>query len=198
MELADVQGLVGRVAAGHSECADVGVVKAAPVICGGCSHGSKPPSGARPVDRALSSSRRNHWPNRHAPTSTRRKPSAPRRDHRTDPSDRYLLDAGRVSGEHVDVLTRHCVNCNQRRANCWQRMGRGCDDRRTINTDDFARTVRTEARRLERDGDGRRLERHAGRSGFRPGWTRRPTWVAGQRPGTHRRWSPWRPGDGSG
>ena len=71
------------------------------------------------------------------------------------------LDAGRVSGEHVDVLTRvlrqfepavrdRLIDQGQRLVTIAEHSA----------PDEFARTVRAEARRLERDGDGLdRLER---------------------------------------
>jgi hypothetical protein len=71
------------------------------------------------------------------------------------------LDAGRVSGEHVDVLTR---TLRQLQPAARQLLIEGGARLAMIaeqsTPDEFARTVRDQARRLEADGDGlERLER---------------------------------------
>ena len=72
-----------------------------------------------------------------------------------------LLDAGRVSGEHVDVLTRALRQAEpavrDQLIDQGDRLARIAE---TTAPDEFARSVRDETRRLERDGDGlERLER---------------------------------------
>ena len=71
------------------------------------------------------------------------------------------MDAGRVSGEHVDVLTGALRGAEpavrDKLIDDGQRLARIAEH---ATPDEFARSVRDEARRLERDGDGlERLER---------------------------------------
>ena len=71
------------------------------------------------------------------------------------------LDAGRVSGEHVDVLTRTLRQLEPAaRAKLIDTAENLVLIAELVDVDEFARTVRAEARRLERDSDGlERLER---------------------------------------
>ena len=71
------------------------------------------------------------------------------------------LDAGRVSGAHVDVLTRTLAQLQpatrQELIDLAPSLVLVAEN---VTADEFARTVRAEARRLERDSDGlERLER---------------------------------------
>jgi hypothetical protein len=71
------------------------------------------------------------------------------------------LDAGRVSGEHVDVVTRALAGVEpavrDKLIDQGDRLARIAE---TSAPDEFARSVRDETRRLESDGDGmERLER---------------------------------------
>ena len=71
------------------------------------------------------------------------------------------LEAGRVSGEHVDVVTRALRQVEPAvRARLVEAVAGLVPIAEQSTADEFARAVRVEARRLERDGDGlRRLER---------------------------------------
>ena len=71
------------------------------------------------------------------------------------------LEAGRVSGEHVDVVTRALRQLEPAvRAGLVEVVPGLVPIAEQTTADEFARTVRAEARRLERDGDGlERLER---------------------------------------
>ena len=71
------------------------------------------------------------------------------------------LDAGRVSADHVDVLTRTLRHLDP---GCRERLaadGAGwCCSPKNSTAEEFARTMRAEARRVETDSDGLdRLER---------------------------------------
>ncbi len=71
------------------------------------------------------------------------------------------LEAGRVSGEHVDVVTRALRQLEPAvRAGLVEAVAGLVPVAEQSTPDEFARVVRAEARRLERDGDGlQRLER---------------------------------------
>ena len=71
------------------------------------------------------------------------------------------LEAGRVSGEHVDVVTRALRQLEPAvRARLVEAVPGLVPIAEQSTADEFARAVRAEARRLERDGDGlERLER---------------------------------------
>ena len=77
------------------------------------------------------------------------------------PSLGASLDAGRVSGEHVDVLTRALRQLQPAvRARFADAAAGLVAIAEQVDVDEFARAVRAEARRLERDSDGlERLER---------------------------------------
>ena len=80
---------------------------------------------------------------------------------KTVPALGESLDAGRVSGEHVDVLTRALRGVEPAvREKLIDQGDRLAKIAETTAPDEFARTVRDEARRLESDSDGlERLER---------------------------------------
>ena len=71
------------------------------------------------------------------------------------------LDAGRVSGEHVDVFTRTLRQLEPAQRTRLVEAGPGLVViAEQVTADEFARTMRAEARRLQRDSDGLdRLER---------------------------------------
>ena len=77
------------------------------------------------------------------------------------PSFGTSLAAGNVSGEHVDVLTRALRQLEPEvRTRLIEAAPTLVGAAEQSSPDEFARTVRAEARRLERDGDGlERLER---------------------------------------
>jgi hypothetical protein len=77
------------------------------------------------------------------------------------PSFGVSLDAGRVSAEHVDVLTRTLRQVEPAvREKLIDRAERLAVVAEQQTAEEFTRTVRAEARRLERDGDGlERLDR---------------------------------------
>jgi hypothetical protein len=77
------------------------------------------------------------------------------------PSFGASLDAGRVSGEHVDVLARTLRQLEPAaRVKLIEAAPGLVVIAENVTADEFARTVRAEARRLEGDGDGLdRLER---------------------------------------
>jgi hypothetical protein len=104
------------------------------------------------------------------------------------------LEAGRVSAGHVDVLTR--VLAQLQTVPRQQLIDAGPSlvaIAENTTADEFARTVGDQTRGWSVmvtawsgwSGSG-------GRSGSIRGWIARPGWVAGQQPGTRKRWSAWR------
>jgi Domain of unknown function (DUF222) len=163
MELADVQSLVGRVAAVDDECADVGVVKAAV----GDLRRLQSWIEGRQVAFAKMLARLSSFPEKSlaeaARTSLRRGEDLLRRAETTDavPAMGVSLDEGRVSGEHVDVLARTLRHlqpaARQRLVDDGARLAMIAEQ---STPDEFARSVRDQARRLEAASDGlERLER---------------------------------------
>jgi hypothetical protein len=163
MKLVEVQSLVGRVAAVDVQCAQWDVLAAAV----GDLRKLKSWVEGREVAFARATARVSSFPEKSLAeagrTSLRGGELLLRRAATADqvPSLGTSLDAGRVSGEHVDVLARTLRQLEPvirtkliDEAPCLVMIAEH------VTADEFARTVRAEARRLERDGDGLdRLER---------------------------------------
>ena len=163
MELADVQCLVGRVAAVDSSCADVGVVRAAV----GDLRRLKSWIEGRELACARLIAGLSSFPEKSlaeaARTSLRGGEDLLRRAATIEqiPAIGTSLDAGRVAGEHVDVLTRTLRElqpaARQLLVDDGARLAMIAEQ---STPDEFARTVRDHARRLEADSDGlERLQR---------------------------------------
>lgn len=163
MKLVDVQSLVGRVAAIDADCAEWGVLQTAV----GDLRRLKSWVEGREVAFARSIAKVSSYPEKslaEAGCTTLRQ--AEQVLHRADtayavPEFGTSLDAGRVSGEHVDVLTRTLGQLEPAvRAKLIENAPSLLPIAEHVAADEFARAVRAEARRLEREGDGlERLER---------------------------------------
>jgi hypothetical protein len=163
MELADVQCLVGRVAAVDDGCVDVGVVKAAV----GDLRRLQSWIEGRQVALARLMAGLSSFPEKSlaeaARSSLRGGEDLLRRTATIEqiPAIGTSLDAGRVSADHVDVLTRtlrHLApGARQQLVDDGARLAMLAEQ---STPDEFARTVRDQARRLEANGDGlARLQR---------------------------------------
>jgi hypothetical protein len=163
MELVEVHELVGRVAAVDAGCADRLVLEAAV----GELRRLKSWVESREVAVARGLAMVSSFPEKSLADASRS--SIRQAEHVLTrgqtvsqiPALAMSLEAGRVSGEHVDVLTR-----TLRQVNPTVRDRLAGDAARLVliaeasTPEEFARTVRAEARRLESDGDGvDRLER---------------------------------------
>ena len=163
MELAEVHELVGRVAAVDAGCADRVVLQAA----AGELRQLRSWLDGREVSIARSLAVVSSFPEKSLADAGRTNlRQAEQVLHRAETAEQApefgtSLDAGRVSGAHVDVLGRVL-----RQLEPGARAGLLGEARRLVliaeqaTPDEFARTVRAEARRIERDGDGlERLQR---------------------------------------
>jgi Domain of unknown function (DUF222)/HNH endonuclease len=163
MRTEEVQCLVGRVAAVDADCTDWGVLKAGVEDL----RRLKSWVEGREVAFAQQVGKVSSFPEkslaeagrtslRHGEQLLQRAETAG-----TAPAFGASLDAGRVSGEHVDVLTRTLRDLAPAvRDKFVEAVPRLLTLAEQSTPDEFARTVRSEARRLERDGDGmERLER---------------------------------------
>jgi hypothetical protein len=163
METADVHSLVGRVAAVDDGCAEWGVLQSAV----GDLRRLKSWVEGREVALARLVARVSSFPEKSlaeaARVSLRQGEVLLDRVETTEalPSFGVSLDAGRVSGEHVDVLTRTLRQVEPKvRGKLIEAAAGLVTVAEQVTAEEFARTVRAEARRLERDGDGlERLER---------------------------------------
>ena len=163
MKLDEVQCLVGRVAAVDVGCADWGVLKAAVEDL----RRLKSWVEGREVALARSIAAVSSFPEKSLAeagrTSLRQAEQVLGRAETTDavPSFGASLDAGTVSGEHVDVLTRTLRQLQPAvRAKLIDTTPNLVLIAENTTADEFARAVRDEARRLQRDSDGlERLER---------------------------------------
>ena len=110
------------------------------------------------------------------------------------PSLAVSLEAGRVSGEHVDVLTRVLRQLEPAaRSKLIEAAPELVVVAEQSTADEFARVVRAEARRFERDGDGlERMERQRRAVRLTTCSIARPGWGAGRRHGIRRRCCGWR------
>jgi Domain of unknown function (DUF222) len=163
MKTADVQTLVGRVAAVDAGCVEWGVLSSAV----GDLRVLKSWVEGREVAFAQQIAKVSSFPEKSLAeagnTSLRDGERLLQRAEtaETVPAFGVSLDAGRVSGEHVDVLTRTLRNLEPViRARFVAAAPRLVTIAEQSTPDEFARAVRSEARRLEADGDGlARLER---------------------------------------
>ena len=158
-----MQSLVGRVAAIDADCSDPGLLKAGIAEL----RVLKSWVEGREVALAQALAKVSSFPEKSlaeaANTSVRHGGQLLQRAETVAavPAFGVSLEAGRMSGEHIDVLTR--VMRSVEPAVRDRLIGDG--DRLAIlaenaNPDEFARQARSEARRLEADGDGlERLER---------------------------------------
>ena len=163
MNTEDVQSLVGRVAAVPSDCSDWGVLRA------GVEDVRRLKSWVEGREVALAQlvADVSSFPEKSlaeaARTSLRNGERLLGRAEtaKAVPAFGESLDAGRVSGEHVDVLTRALRHVEPAvREKLIDQGDRLAKIAENTAPDEFARSVRDEAHRLERDGDGlERLER---------------------------------------
>ena len=157
-----VQSLVGRVAAVSSDCVDSGVLRAGVEDL----RRLKSWVEGREVAFAQLMAKVSSFPEKSLAEAGR---TSLRNGERllgraetaqTVPAFGESLDAGRVSGEHVDVLTRVLRQADPAvQAQLVDQGQRLVKIAEHSAPDEFARSVRDEARRLETDGDG--LERLA-------------------------------------
>ncbi len=163
MELAEVHELVGRVAAVDAGCADRVVLEAAV----GVLRRLKSWLDGREVVLARSLAVVSSFPEKSLADASRSSlRQAEQIIHRAETAEQApefgtSLDAGRVSGAHVDVLGRALRQLEpDLRDSLISQAPRLVLIAEHVTPDEFARTVRGEARRLERDSDGlERLER---------------------------------------
>lgn len=163
METAEVHSLVGRVAKISSDCADWAVLKS------GMDDVRRLKSwvDSREVAFAQLIAKVSSFPERSLAeagrTSLRHGERLLQRGETATTVAEFgvSLDAGRVSGEHVDVLTRTLRQLEPTvRAKLIDQGQRLVKIAENSAPDEFARSIRDEARRLERDSDGLdRLER---------------------------------------
>ncbi len=161
--MAEVHELVGRVAAVDASCADWGLLQAAVEDL----RRLKAWVDGREVVVARAVAAVSSWPEKSLAeagrTSLRQAEVVLGRAETTAqiPGLGSSLEAGRVSGEHVDVVTRALRQVEPAvRARLVEAVAGLVPIAEQSTADEFARAVRVEARRLERDGDGlRRLER---------------------------------------
>ncbi len=159
----EVQCLVGRVAAVDADCADGGVLKAAVEDL----RRLKSWVEGREVAFAQQIANVSSFPEKSlaeaSNTSLRHGGRLLKRAATAGdvPAFGRSLDSGRVSGEHVDVLTRALRELEPAaRAKLIDQGEHLVKLAEHSTADEFARSVRQEARRLEADGDGlERLER---------------------------------------
>jgi hypothetical protein len=163
MKVADVHELVRRVAAVEAGCADRHVLEAAVAEL----HRLRSWLDGREVSFARSLSAVSSFPEKSLADAARSGlRQAERIIHRAEtvdqvPEFRSSLEAGRLTGAHVDVLSRTLRKLEpavqQRLVDVAPSLVLIAE---SATPDEFARTVRAEARRLERDTDGlERLER---------------------------------------
>ena len=163
METVEVQSLVGRVAAVSSDCTDWAVLQAAL----GEVRRLRSWADAREVMLARLVAGVSSFPEKSLSeaglTSLRDAERVMDRAATVEqiPAVEVSLDAGRLSGGHVDVFTRVLRQLEPAvRAKLVDAAPTLVILGEHVGVDEFARTVRAEARRLERDGDGLdRLER---------------------------------------
>jgi Domain of unknown function (DUF222) len=163
METAEVHCLVGRAAAVDVDCADLGVLRAGLDDL----RRLKACVAGREVAFARRISGLSSFPEKSLAeagrTSLRQGGQLLKRAETAQavPAFGSSLDAGRVSGEHVDVLTRALRQLEPAiRPRLLEKAPGLVSIAEQVAPDEFARTVRAEARRLQRDGDGlERLER---------------------------------------
>ena len=161
--MAEVHELVGRVAAVDASCADWGLLQAAVEDL----RRLKAWVDGREVVVARAVAAVSSWPEKSLAeagrTSLRHSEQILGRAETAVqiPGLGSSLEAGRVSGEHVDVVTRALRQVEPAvRARLVEAVAGLVPIAEQSTADEFARAVRVEARRLERDGDGlRRLER---------------------------------------
>jgi Domain of unknown function (DUF222) len=163
MRSQDVQRLVERVAAVDAACADAGLLKA------GLDDLRRLKSwvDGREVAFARRISEVSSFPEKSLAeggrTSLRHGNQLLKRAKTTEavPSFGGSMDAGQISGEHVDVLTRALRQLAPAvRDQLIENAPRLLALAENASPDEFARVVRDEASRLERDGDGmERLDR---------------------------------------
>jgi Domain of unknown function (DUF222) len=162
MKLAEVQSLVGRVAGVDAGCVDWGVLSAAV----GDLRRLKSWVEGREVALAQQVAKVSSFPEKSlaqaANTSLRDGERLLTRASTAEavPGLGASLDEGRVSGEHLDVLTRTLRSVTPAvRDGLIEQGARLAVLAENATPDEFARTVRGEARCLEADGDGlQRLE----------------------------------------
>ncbi len=163
MELAEVHELVGRVASVDAGCADRVVLETA----AGELRRLKSWVDGREVSIARLLAGVSSFPEKSLADASRSSlRQAEQVLHRAETADQapefgLSLDAGRVSGAHVDVLARALRQLEpDTRATLLGESRRLALIAEQSTPDEFARTVRAETRRLERDSDGlARLER---------------------------------------
>ena len=163
MELAEVHSLVGRVAAVDSACADSVVLRAAV----GELRRLRSWVDGREVLLARLIAGVSSFPEKSlseaGQTSLRAAEEVLHRASTVEqiPAVEVSLDAGRLSGGHVDVLTRVLRQLEpSTRGKLIEAAPHLVVLGEQLPVDEFGRTVRAEARRLERDSDGLdRLER---------------------------------------
>ena len=161
--MAEVHELVGRVAAVDASCADWGLLQAAVEDL----RRLKAWVEGREVVVARAVAAVSSWPEKSLAeagrTSLRHSEQILGRAETAAqiPGLGSSLEAGRVSGEHVDVVTRALRQVEPAvRARLVEAVAGLVPIAEQSTADEFARAVRVEARRLERDGDGlQRLER---------------------------------------
>ena len=161
--MTDVQTLVGRVAAVDAGCTDCGVLKARVEDL----RRLKSWVEGREVAFAQQIAQVSSFPEKSLAEAGR---TSLRHGeellHRAETAQRVpefgeSLDAGKLTGEHVDVLTRTLRSLEPDvRSRLIEQASSLVTVAENASADEFARAVRAEARRLERDGDGlERLER---------------------------------------
>ncbi|MGZ4723670.1 MAG: DUF222 domain-containing protein [Ilumatobacteraceae bacterium] len=163
MELAEVHELVGRVASVDAGCSDRVVLEAAV----GELRRLKSWVDGREASIARLLAGVSSFPEKSfadaSRSSLRQAEQVLHRAETTDQAPEFgvSLDAGRVSGAHVDVLGRALRQAEPAvRAKLLGESRRLALIAEQSTPDEFARTMRTETRRLEDDGDGEaRLER---------------------------------------
>ena len=178
MNSEEVQSLVGRVAAVSSDCADWGVLQAAL----GEVRTLRSWVDAREVMLARLVADVSSFPEKSlseaSQTSLRDAERVLDRASTAEliPAVEKSLDAGRLSGGHVDVFTRALRQLEPTaRAKLVDAASSLVKLGEHLGVDEFARTVRAEARRLEADSDGlERLERQRRAIRFNS-WTDRDT-----------------------
>ena len=161
--MAEVHELVGRVAAVDASCADWGVLQAAVEDM----RQLKAWVDGREVVVARAVAAVSSWPEKSLAeagwTSLRHSEQILGRAETAEqiPGLGSSLEAGRVPGEHVDVVTRALRQVEPAvRARLVEAVAGLVPIAEQSTADEFARAVRVEARRLERAGDGlQRLER---------------------------------------
>ncbi len=157
MKLADVQSLVGRVAGVDADCTDAVVLMAGVADL----RALKSWVEGREVDFAQRIAKVSSFPEKSlaeaANTSLRNGGQLLQRAETAAAMPEFgaSLDAGRVSGEHLDVLSRVMRGLDStRQARLADEGERLVGLAQQSTPDEFARSVREAARRLEAEGDG--------------------------------------------